>query len=910
MKKKNFLHAFIFFIITALTIYFGIFPAIVSNNKSANFICKKISQNLGISVIIKNPELRTYPNLNIRFDAEQIYILAKEKDILKIENLETNFSVKGLLFKKIYINKLQANSIFTDLNQILLLSEKDKKTNDLPSAWKLDLYDSILKLNNAVILYSPNNTDIALNLRNLSIDNTQKTLRYIHFDFETNLIKSTQKTSIKISDNNKFFIKDKCLHIDNAKLNINNSIVNINAIGTQKNGLSVNLSSTNFSLDNLANILNTNLILQNGEELISYLKDFNGSVDFDLKIRSNSLNGKICLNKAFFKLVPLNNLPISLKNGIIEISPQKIVLNNFNGYYGTSTANSVSLNGSINNYISKINSKIIIKTALNNEFCKNYLSKTVGLPIEIEGLAGTKITISSILNDIDISVLTGLAKGYDFLIDGQSLTPKDYDRALKADLKIREKFLNIENINYYIASELKKGVIAQPIVTLRGQFDISKQIPEIIALGFEVPKPLPSEFLNLLIGQRLFKGGIFEGKLYYINKNNNPTIRGNLSAENIRIPMHRLFIQKAGLNTDNKLIHLVSNGRYKRSDFVFVGNIANTLKYPIIIKELDFQLDKLDLEKLLNSFQQPINNSNSTEIDNTTNDNAVTFDIKNIIIENSIFKLKEGVYKDINFGNLTANMTLDKNGKLELKSNKFNIAEGLSSVKALCDFGNKKYYLKLGVKDVNSDLISSTLLNLPKEISGKASGLIELNTDNSFKLNGNIKFKIKDGEIPKVGLVEYLIKFVTLFRNPIVAISPSILSDIVNVPEGKFDNIEGSLDIENNFVKLIKITSSAPQLSSYIVGCYNLETGDSILRIYTKFTDKNKGLLGFVRNLSLSNLARKIPLTSTANINYYKSELENLPKLEADEKDCQIFLTTIDGDLVNNNFLSSLKKIK
>ena len=75
MKKKNFLHAFIFFIITALTIYFGIFPAIVSNNKSADFICKKISQNLGISVIIKNPELRTYPNLNIRFDAEQIYIL-------------------------------------------------------------------------------------------------------------------------------------------------------------------------------------------------------------------------------------------------------------------------------------------------------------------------------------------------------------------------------------------------------------------------------------------------------------------------------------------------------------------------------------------------------------------------------------------------------------------------------------------------------------------------------------------------------------------------------------------------------------------------------------------------------------------------------------------------------------------
>ena len=100
--------------------------------------------------------------------------------------------------------------------------------------------------------------------------------------------------------------------------------------------------------------------------------------------------------------------------------------------------------------------------------------------------------------------------------------------------------------------------------------------------------------------------------------------------------------------------------------------------------------------------------------------------------------------------------------------------------------------------------MTTTLLNLPREISGKASGLIEINTDDSMKLNGQIKFAINNGQIQKIGLVEYLMKFASLFRNPLVTISPSIFSDIVNIPEGNFDKISGELYIDNNFVKLLK----------------------------------------------------------------------------------------------------------
>ena len=133
---------------------------------------------------------------------------------------------------------------------------------------------------------------------------------------------------------------------------------------------------------------------------------------------------------------------------------------------------------------------------------------------------------------------------------------------------------------------------------------------------------------------------------------------------------------------------------------------------------------------------------------------------------------------------------------------------------------------------------------------------------------------------------------------------------MVSIPEGNFDNITGELYLKNNVVELLKIKSSAPQLGSYIVGRYNIENGDAILRIYTKFSSTNKGFAGFLRNFSLNSLANRIPLSSRNDAHYYASELKEIPEIEADEKDCQVFLTKVDGDVVNNNFLSSLKKIK
>src|SRR5574344_110563 len=221
-----------------------------------------------------------------------------------------------------------------------------------------------------------------------------------------------------------------------------------------------------------------------------------------------------------------------------------------------------------------------------------------------------------------------------------------------------------------------------------------------------------------------------------------------------------------------------------------------------------------------------------------------------------------------------------------------------------------KYSIRLGAKEVNSDLIATTILGLKKEISGKAAALMEFYTDDSMKLNGSIKFIVQDGTISKLGVIEYILKVAALFRNPLVMISPSTFVDLVNVPEGIFKSIIGFIDIKNNNIYRINIKSSSPQLSSFVAGRYNLETKDASLRIYTKFSSKGKGFSGFLRNFSLNSLANRVPLNTRNDVNYYATEIEQLPKLDSGEQNAQVFLTTVEGDVENNNFISSLKKIK
>ena len=912
-------------VVLGILFYIKIIPVLVQNNFIISQTEKIASKVTKSEVKIVNPILKTNFSSNIGFSIKKISIKKDNTYILNIENLDTNFSFKKIFSKVIIINKFGIDNIFIDANKLMELVPSDNTaSNTSDNNWKINIFNAVLYLNKCMMVYEfAPDTVIELNAEKLFVDNREKEERFVHFNLNTDITKKENNVHIAIADDNKVVIRNKHLYIDNCPLIINKSTIFFNARAGRDTGYILEVFANKFYIKDIIDLLQTNIMENNIDETLEYIKDLKGNFDFKFKLTKEDLDGKIKFNKIAGKLTALNNIPFEINSGDISLNAKDMKLTNFKGWYNNNKINTFDFGGRINDYAKTMDMEIIINSKITNEFMKDYLSKTAGLSLELIGTSQSKIILKSLNNIFDITMMGKLAKGNDILVEGTSLTPTKFDRAYKTDLHLNGNNLNIETINYYIAKEITKATKGiTPILTINGNINLPDGA--IIDLGFDIPNPLPSEFLNVLIGQRLFRKGTFSGNLHYWNKNNVPKISGNIKAEKIRIPSQRLFLREGNINTDIDLIKVKAKGKYKRCSFDFSGSILNEIIFPIIIKNTTLTLDNIDVDRIMRTMNAPVQstqdaqkaytnysgNDDNEDMDISDDDVAQTFDLKNIIIEECIVNIIKGKYKDILFSNIKAKMSLDKNSVFKMHSNRFDIAEGISSVAVNCDIPAQKYHLVLGIKDVNSDIMSTSILNLPKEISGKASGIIDLNTDESLKLNGMIKFNVKNGSIPKVGLLEYVFKFASLFRNPIAMISPSTLSDLVNIPEGNFDWIKGDLKLKDNKIELMKIKSYSPQLSSYIIGCYDLENSDAILRIYTKFSNKNKGFAGILRNISLNSLANRIPTKNRNDINYYAAELAQLPKIDADEKDCQIFLTKVDGDLEHNNFLSSLKKIK
>lgn len=906
-------------------IYLKVLPYAVSNEHVINFVEKSLNKYAGLKLDIKKPVLKTELSPVISFRVDELNLQNKNNVLLlSVDNFDTTISFKEIFDKNIIVKKLGADYIFADINNLMALAPKQQqKKEQQKSEWNLDFFDSLLYVKKSLFLYKVEpNTYVSLKADDIEIDNSKKDFRYVHFNLTSDIRKLGKNLHINIADRNSVYIKNKALYIKKCMLTVNNSKIYFNGYAARKKNSYLEIFTDKILVSDVLELINSNIIENNLNEPLAFFKDLKGDFNFNIKLTKKDLNGVVNLNRISCKLIPVDNIPVMLEKGKIVMTKNDIVIKDFVGYYNNKKENAIEIEGTVKDYLKSIDTNLITRAVVTNDFAKNHFSNMVGIPITlIGGSTKTRLDIKAINNKIDLVWLFGLKSGQDILIDGASLTPANYRRMLKADMHYEGTLFNIKSIDYYIAPEnmpnQKKKKI-QPVVKIAGNIDLSNPVPNVLNLGFEIPKPLPSEFLNVLIGQKMFKNGKIAGTMEYINKGKYPSLKGRLTMDDVRIPSQRIYLKHGEMNTDNGLLNLAADGRYRRSQYDFDGSLINEIKFPIVVKDVNLTIDDVDVERFIAS----ANNQKSEAITSEKfdvapsgeakddDDNTPTFDIGNFIVENCVLHILKGSYKDIKFSDVKATLSLDKNSIFNMYSNRFEIAEGHSSAKVNCDLKKHKYNLVLGIKDVNSDLMATTLLALPREITGKASGIIDLNTDDSLKLNGSIKFMVKNGTIQKVGLVEYILKFAALFRNPLVMISPSTFSDLVNIPEGNFDLINGDLQIANNVIEKMMIKSSAPQLSSFIIGRYDLETRDATLRIYTKFSNRNKGIAGFLRNISLNSLANRIPLSSRNDSNYYAAEISQLPPIDADEKDCQIFLTKVDGDVEHNNFISSLKKIK
>lgn len=897
---------------TAAASYLWILPAVVSSSWANNIVTKETNKFLGAELKITNPKLSTGLNPKIGFTLAELSLSKNNKELLNLKNIDTAFSFQDIFAKRLIVEKLLAENVYVNASGLVELFPQQKQKEQKKSGFSIDIFSAVLGVKNCLITYDTSDFGIKFDAKNVLLDRRKNNSVYpLHFDFDFEMTKGKEKITVSADDKDRIYMGGGELHVDKFPIVIDKSTIIIDAFGSRKTGLELNIASKNFSARDIFNIVTSNIIIPNGKELLAPIQDVKGSVDFNLHLAKNTIRGDVNVNESEFKIKDLLGMPVKITQGLVEIGNTTITLKDFKGFYNNKKENSLVMSGSIKDYWKTCDTEIVSDIFVNDDFFKNYISKMLGAPISLVGDAGSRLTLTSKNGSCDVVWYFLLNEGEGFKLGDQSMVLKDYKTLFKVDLSVVKNILKINTIDYYITNELKQGLT--PVLAIKGNLDMADNM-KLLDISLNIPTPLPSEFLNFLACEKIFKNGTISGEISIDNSGAFPKMDGVISFDKVFVPAQRLYIKSAKIGAKGDKLGAIAEGRYKRTKYDFNGYIVNDLRLPIVVKNVNLSVDNVDVEKFISTNSAQTEQTAKQVLDadkqTTDNDDIPTFTKGLIIVEKCMLHLDKGKYKEINFGNLHANLTLDKDGVLQVQSNKFDIAEGISTLKVKADLIKQDYYLRLGIKDVNSDIMASAVLGLPREISGKAKGLIEISTDKTLKLNGQIKFMIENGSIEKVGYVEYVLKAASLFRNPLAMISPATLGDLVSIPDGNFDSIKGSLELNNNIIQKMMIQSAAKHLSTLIVGRYNLENNDATLRIYTKMSNKGEGFAGFLRNLSLNSLANKIASNGRNESNYYAAELVLIPDIIADEKDCQVFLTTVDGDVINFNFLSSLKRIK
>src|SRR5574344_875808 len=681
----------------AIWLYLSAIPAFITNHKIVNILENSVYKSTGFNLTIDNPKIRTTltPIVEVKFD--NLNFSHQNKTGLALNNFDTEISLISIFKQKVILKKVNIENVYTDVNTLLKL--KIQKQEKKKSNFKIDLWDCILNIKNCAIKYNIDNTT-SLNLvgKNLRIANIigEKHSKNIKFNFNTTIQKKNKKLIINVKDYNKVHLKDNTLYVDNCRININKSYLLVKCVMTPKD-YDVDLFSRNFDINNIIKLLKTNLLIPNGKQIMSLFSNTKGTFDLDICINNHSIiKGSIRLKNCFLKVVSMG-LPVQVKQGNILITKDIIKLENLKGHYCEYNSNKFDMVGTVSDYRKSIDTKITANAKITDDFMRDHLTKLTGYPLGLVGVSDTRLVFTSKNKSSDLLWLFRINKGGNLVVDNTLLSENSIERVLKTQLHFVGKTIQIKGIDYFEGAKPKKGEKKAPIINVTGNIDISKPIPQVKDIGFVIPQPVPSEFLNTIIRQSIFRKGTIWGAFHLYNKNNKIYGQGKLFAKKIKIPSQRLSIKELSILTDDDHIHVHSWGKYRKSKFIANGVIWNNFKLPLTVKTADVTVGDLNVEKILTTFnndnKQQTNFVAKEETSNNGNDNidkSAEFDIRNIVIQNCALKIVKGTYKKIVFGNVNADMTLDKTGLMTLKSNDFDFADGKSSGTILCDLVKQK----------------------------------------------------------------------------------------------------------------------------------------------------------------------------------------------------------------------------
>ncbi|MBQ4115317.1 hypothetical protein IJD34_07940, partial [bacterium] len=287
-----------------------------------------------------------------------------------------------------------------------------------------------------------------------------------------------------------------------------------------------------------------------------------------------------------------------------------------------------------------------------------------------------------------------------------------------------------------------------------------------------------------------------------------------------------------------------------------------------------------------------------------------------ILFKKLTLKAKNITLRNIHATDFQAITELNSKGVLSIDKFKFNIAQGELSGKYKYNTVNENLELNLIAESINANDITYALFDLNNQIYGDLTGKINFNCEGSDfnrcleTISGESIFNVKNGKMPKLGSLEYLLKAGNLVKGGITGLSINNVVDLITPQKtGEFSDIYGTVRMKDGVARNIEITTKGKDLSLFLTGTYNFATSIANMEVLGLLSRKISTMLGPIGNLSINTLFNLIPGIDLENDSELLENINKIPGIELSNKAYRKFIAIIKGNINGDDYVTSFKWI-
>lgn len=724
------------------------------------------------------------------------------------------------------------------------------------------------------------------------------------------------KTASQTSAQGTVIVKNGTADVNKLHLNLLNSSVTINgkikSIFTKKPDYILDFNLKNVDISSLNTLSKYKILDSDIKKILNAYENYSGSVSGWLKLRKTGINGKLFVRNIGFThkkmQMPLaiSNMDMLFKNNSLFINSMNSTIDNIPVFMKLRVDN-ITATPSIHGYIT---------SNIYPSFVNKYINANLGYPLKLKGEMRIKSYFNGNFDTMKSSTIINLPAGSNLSYMGASFDEEDFEREIKADIIQNKNQINIVNASFakYISSQ--NGTMTKyPYISASGKITLQPQLVTFNNLRVKTHAKTSSKFFNILFKKSVLKYGDFDCNLNINGTSAEPKILGFIKFRNLDIPLYETVVKDIFADFTQNKIALKVLGTVYDTNITAMATLNNSLNSPYRIKKVNIKADYLNLDTIFASMSKVTMHNPQTFHATANNELLPYFDPSELLIDKGLISAKKILIKGFPAIDLQAHFKQTSDKILHIDNFDFTIAEGTISANGYYDFKTDKLSGDCIAKSIDANQFSQIFLNIKNQIYGALNGTVNFTTHGKTpterleNLNGSVTYQIKNGKMPKLGSLEYLLRAGNVIKSGLTGFTiNNIIELLVPIKTGEFSTIQGNIIVNNGTANDINLYTSGKNLSLYITGSSDLIGQNTKMIVYGRLSKKVSTLLGPIGNTSLNTLFKLIPgVKLTESENTILKNINKIPGLEFSADEYRFFSAEIDGDINGENYVKSFK---